>query len=539
MFADFFRLVFNMADEKMEEKVTLTEAGSVSSGIDHSDIAGLGNFKITLDELNDLMSHKELQLIKELNEKHEGVSGLIKKLKSSSVKGLMGISNDLENRVALFGKNYILPKPPKAFWMLVWEALEDTILRILIAAAIVSLVLGMIIESVETGWIDGFAILVAVAVVSLVTAVNDWQKEKQFRQLQGKIDKEQTVDVIRGGESETIQVTELVVGDVCQLKYGDLVPADGILLQGNDVKVDESSLTGESDQVKKTFEKDIGLFSGTHIMEGSCKYLITAVGEHSQAGKIMVLLGAGEKKQEEEGKKATENKAADGEALLEEVDLTDKSGEHKPKEEEEKEKSILQNKLTKLALTIGWMGVGAATITTLVILIRFCVEKYGIQKEGWNNKHLLDFLNAFIVGVTIMVVAIPEGLPLAVTISLAYSVKKMLLDNNLVRHLDACETMGNATAICSDKTGTLTTNRMTVVESYLQGTHYKEVPSSGTFTRDFLDLFCSSVAINSNYGSRIEVIEFIFYFYFSHMSSGTDLIVIDFFENFNSTIFVF
>ena len=165
-----------MADENAEEKVTLTEAGSVSSGIDHSDIAGLGNFKITLDELNDLMSHKELQLIKELNEKHEGVSGLIKKLKSSSVKGLMGISNDLQNRVELFGKNYIAPKPPKAFWVLVWEALEDTILRILIAAAIVSLVLGMIIESVETGWIDGFAILVAVAVVSLVTAVNDWQK---------------------------------------------------------------------------------------------------------------------------------------------------------------------------------------------------------------------------------------------------------------------------------------------------------------------------------------------------------------------------
>lgn len=496
-----------MADENAEEKVTLTEAGSVSSGIDHSDIAGLGNFKITLDELNDLMSHKELPLIKELNEKHEGVSGLIKKLKSSSVKGLMGISNDLQNRVELFGKNYIAPKPPKAFWVLVWEALEDTILRILIAAAIVSLVLGMIIESVETGWIDGFAILVAVAVVSLVTAVNDWQKEKQFRQLQGKIDKEQTVDVIRGGDSETIQVTELVVGDVCQLKYGDLVPADGILLQGNDVKVDESSLTGESDQVKKTFEKDIGLFSGTHIMEGSCKYLITAVGEHSQAGRIMVLLGAGDKKQEE-AKKATENKAADGEGLLEEVDLTDKSGEHKPKEEEEKEKSILQNKLTKLALTIGWMGVGAASITTLVILIRFCVETYAIQKEGWNNKHLLDFLNAFIVGVTIMVVAIPEGLPLAVTISLAYSVKKMLLDNNLVRHLDACETMGNATAICSDKTGTLTTNRMTVVESYLQGTHYKEVPSSGIFTRDFLDLFCSSIAINSNYGSRIEVVIF-------------------------------
>ena len=104
-----------------------------------------------------------------------------------------------------------------------------------------------------------------------------------------------------------------------------------------------------------------------------------------------------------------------------------------------------------------------------------------------------------------LVVAVPEGLPLAVTISLAYSVKKMLDDNNLVRHLDACETMGNATAICSDKTGTLTTNRMTVVQSYLADNHNKEVPKQGQLPQTLVELLCKGIAINSSYASNILV----------------------------------
>ena len=273
------------------------------------------------------------------------------------------------------------------------------------------------------------------------------------------------------------------------------------------MKVDESSLTGESDHVKKSIEKDPTLLSGTHIMEGSCKYIVTAVGPNSQSGLIMVLLSGGRSAPNQAKKEV--GATTEGDGLMEDVDLSDQPAS---KEEDtevgvegEKEKSILQNKLTKLALTIGWCGVVAAVITTVVIILRFCIETYAIEKEPWKKRHLLNFLQAFIVGITILVVAIPEGLPLAVTISLAYSVKKMLKDNNLVRHLNACETMGNATAICSDKTGTLTTNRMTVVESYMQGTHNKQIPAAGTYGQDFIDLLCQSIALNSNYGSRIEV----------------------------------
>ena len=130
--------------------------------------------------------------------------------------------------------------------------------------------------------------------------------------------------------------------------------------------------------------------------------------------------------------------------------------------------SVLQRKLDKLAVRIGNMGISAAVLCILILGLKFAIEEFGIHRRAWNPatdySELLHFL---IIGITVLVVAVPEGLPLAVTISLAFSVKKMLKDNNLVRHLHACETMGNATAICSDKTGTLTTNRMTVVESFL------------------------------------------------------------------------
>lgn len=144
-----------------------------------------------------------------------------------------------------------------------------------------------------------------------------------------------------------------------------------------------------------------------------------------------------------------------------------------------KERSVLQAKLTKLAIQIGYAGkchlnrhlnscqcgifhnTGStiAILTVIILIVTFCIDKFAYQQLPWKNEYFNSFVKFLIIGVTVLVVAVPEGLPLAVTLSLAYSVKKMMKDNNLVRHLDACETMGNATAICSDKTGTLTTNR--------------------------------------------------------------------------------
>uniref|UniRef100_A0A914URX2 Plasma membrane calcium ATPase n=1 Tax=Plectus sambesii TaxID=2011161 RepID=A0A914URX2_9BILA len=156
----------------------------------------------------------------------------------------------------------------------------------------------------DAGWIEGVAILISVVVVVLVTALNDYTKERQFRGLQAKIETEHKFSVIRGGTPIQIIVSELVVGDVAQIKYGDLLPADGVLIASNDLKIDESSLTGESDQIKKSPDRDPMLLSGTHVMEGSGKMLVTAVGVNSQTGIIMTLLGAAKTAVEEERKAA-------------------------------------------------------------------------------------------------------------------------------------------------------------------------------------------------------------------------------------------
>merc|ERR1712223_642737 len=144
----------------------------------------------------------------------------------------------------------------------------------------------------STDWIEGLAILLAVIIVVLVTAFNDWSKEKQFRGLQSRIEGEQTFAVIRNNSMNQVQMGEIVVGDILMVKYGDLLPADGLVLNSNDLKIDESSLTGESDQVNKGVTRDPMVLSGTHVMEGSGKILVTAVGVNSQAGIIFTLLGA-------------------------------------------------------------------------------------------------------------------------------------------------------------------------------------------------------------------------------------------------------
>ena len=184
------------------------------------------------------------------------------------------------------------------------------------------------------------------------------------------------------------------------------------------------------------------------------------------------------------------------------------AGEGEEGGEEEKEavssESVLQKKLNKMAVQIGYGGMAAAIIAIIVLSVRYSIEEYGIAGRGWNSStDFSEYLHFVIIGITVLVVAIPEGLPLAVTIALAFSVKKMLKDNNLVRHLHACETMGNATSICSDKTGTLTTNRMTVVESYFAGTHYDVTPKTEDLPGNLMDILKLSIAVNSSYTSLL------------------------------------
>ncbi|XP_072522241.1 plasma membrane calcium-transporting ATPase 4 isoform X3 [Salminus brasiliensis] len=505
-----------------------------------------GDFGCTVMELRELMELRSAEAVNKIRDSHGDVQGICRRLKTSPIEGLSGNPADLEKRHTAFGKNFIPPKKPKTFLQLVWEALQDVTLIILEIAAIISLGLsfyhpqggdsnacGQVVGGVEdegesqAGWIEGAAILFSVIIVVLVTAFNDWSKEKQFRGLQSRIEQEQKFTVIRKGQVIQIPVAEIVVGDIAQIKYGDLLPADGILIQGNDLKIDESSLTGESDQVRKSLEKDPMLLSGTHVMEGSGRMVVTAVGLNSQTGIIFTLLGAGgeeEEKKVKKGKKqgAPENrnkaKTQDGIALEIQPLKSEEGAESEEKEEKEekevkkvnvtkKEKSVLQGKLTRLAVQIGKAGLIMSAVTVIILILYFVISTFVVNKQEWKAEctpiYIQYFVKFFIIGVTVLVVAVPEGLPLAVTISLAYSVKKMMKDNNLVRHLDACETMGNATAICSDKTGTLTMNRMTVVQAYVGDTHYKAIPEPEAINPETLELLVNSISINSAYTTKI------------------------------------
>ncbi|XP_061840700.1 plasma membrane calcium-transporting ATPase 1-like isoform X4 [Nerophis lumbriciformis] len=491
-----------------------------------------GDFGVSVMDLRDLMELRSSEAVNKIRESYGDVQGICRRLKTSPIEGLSGNPVDLEKRHGAFGKNFIPPKKPKTFLQLVWEALQDVTLIILEVAAIISLGLsfyhlpggdaeacGQAAGGVEdegesqAGWIEGAAILFSVIIVVLVTAFNDWSKEKQFRGLQSRIEQEQKFTVIRKGQVIQIPVAELVVGDIAQIKYGDLLPSDGILIQGNDLKIDESSLTGESDQVRKSLEKDPMLLSGTHVMEGSGRMVVAAVGLNSQTGIIFTLLGASDN---EEEKKVKKTKTQDGIALEIQPLKSEEAAESEEKEEAKvvkkvnvtkKEKSVLQGKLTRLAVQIGKAGLIMSAVTVIILILYFVIDTFAVKGHTWTADctpiYIQYFVKFFIIGVTVLVVAVPEGLPLAVTISLAFSVKKMMKDNNLVRHLDACETMGNATAICSDKTGTLTMNRMTVVQAYIGDTHYKNVPEPDVIKPGTLEVLVNSISINSAYTTKI------------------------------------
>ncbi|PAV64560.1 hypothetical protein WR25_01657 isoform B [Diploscapter pachys] len=230
----------------------------------------------------------------------------------------------------------------------------------------------------------------------------------------------------------------------------------------------------------------------------------------------MSLLGAAREEKDESKKKETgqQGAAANGHpaGMISANGLT--NGEKKAEQaaaavvEEENAgkitKSVLQAKLSNLAIQIGYIGSIVAALTVLILIVRHCITHYLLHGEKFSAEHISNFVDYIIIGVTVLVIAVPEGLPLAITLALTYSVKKMMKDNNLVRHLDACETMGNATSICSDKTGTLTTNRMTCVQQYINKQFYKGLPPSfDSMEPKTRQLLVDGISINSGYNSQV------------------------------------
>jgi len=342
----------------------------------------------------------------------------------------------MKHRKEKYGENKKRPPKIRSLCELILENFEDRILQILIIAASVSLVIGIWKEGWESGWIEGSSIYLAIIIIVSVTSGNNYIKEKQFQALVSKAS-EDIVACYRGGDgsTKTIDTRELVVGDIIKIEAGQKIPVDCILFDSTDIATDESAMTGEPDQVEKQHVTDKNyqhnpnpfLLAKTLVLQGQGLAIVASVGQNTRSGMAEEKLNI------------------------------------------EAEETPLQAKLETIANEIGKIGVYVAILTFMTMTLRLIITVAMKENKTEDDKlfsiaNLKKIVSYLIIAITVIVVAVPEGLPLAVTISLAFSVMKMKQENNLVRRLEASETMGGANEICTDKTGTLTKNQMTVKE---------------------------------------------------------------------------
>lgn len=319
------------------------------------------------------------------------------------------------------GKNVLTPPQRTSLWKLYLEKYRDPIIQILLVAAFVSLILAFI----EKNFMETIGIFVAVFLATTVGFYFERDAAKKFNLLTA-LSEEQPVKVRRNGKVMEIPRHDVVVGDVVLVEVGDEVPADGELIVCNDLQINESTLTGEPVAEKSlegggdgAYPRNIILRS-TMVMNGRGEFVVTAVGDATEIGKV--------------AKKSTEQTSVE---------------------------TPLHMQLDKLAKMISKVGSVVSVAAFFIFLIHDI-----LTNPAWGGKDYFYMaeivLKYFMMAVTLIVMAVPEGLPMAITLSLALNMRRMLKSNNLVRKLHACETMGAVTVICTDKTGTLTQNKMQV-----------------------------------------------------------------------------
>lgn len=417
-----------------------------------------GDYGVALEELSSMIRDTKISAL----EQYGGVKGLEDKLSTNLETGVSGEVDDIVKRKNTFGTNTYPTKKGKGFLSFLWESWQDLTLIILIIAAVVSLALGIKTEGLKEGWYDGGSIVFAVLLVIFVTAISDYRQSLQFQNLNSEKRNIQ-LEVIRGGRREKISIYDIVVGDVVPLKIGDQVPADGVFISGHSLGIDESSMTGESLIVHKD-KKSPFLLSGCKVAEGFGNMLVTGVGINTEWGLLM-------------------------------ASISEDTGEETP----------LQVRLNGVATFIGIVGLSVAVAVLVILVIRFFTghtkdpdgQVQFIRGKTSVSETIDGVIVIFTIAVTIVVVAVPEGLPLAVTLTLAYSMRKMMADKALVRRLSACETMGSATTICSDKTGTLTLNQMTVVEAYAGKMKLNPPSDASQMLKELSTLIIEGVAVNT------------------------------------------
>ena len=337
----------------------------------------------------------------------------------------------VEESRALHGNNLLTPPPRTPMWKLYLEKFKDPIIRVLLVAAVFSL----IISFIEGEFAESIGIIVAIFLATGIGFYFEYDAGKKF-DLLNATNEETRVRVIRGGSVHEVPRKDIVVGDIVMLENGEEVPADGELLEAVSMQVNESSLTGEP-MVEKTtdpahFDKE-ATYPSNHVMRGT-----TVVDGHG----VMEVLHVG--------------------------DATEIGKVARQATEESNEKTPLNIQLERLANLIGKVGFIVAALAFIGFTWHELHNYLAVHTVNGMTEYLeiaKILLHNFMMAVTLIVVTVPEGLPMSVTLSLALNMRRMLATNNLVRKMHACETMGAVTVICTDKTGTLTQNRMQVYET--------------------------------------------------------------------------
>ena len=381
-----------------------------------------------------------------------GTDIILEKLLTSSDKGI----KSEENRKEYFGVNKVFEEPMTPFLKFLKESLCELMIIILLSAATLQVIIGVTIsEEKKYGWIDGTSVFCAVFTVVFVESFTNWKKEKKFYELNSLRNSTTTFKVIRNNKKVNLTSDELLVGDIIFISIGDIIPADLLIIESSGMKIDESSLTGESHLVSKdSYENCIKnnngitpiVLSGTDCIEGNGKAVIICVGEKSTKGKIQRMV--------------------------------DNSKEEKI--------TPLQEKLDVLAKNIGIFAFSAGFISFFCLCLRLVFiyfsdyrqYKFKINEMHYHKhehkhinhmthpKHYLvsRILENIMIASVVITVSLPEGLPMAIALTLAFSLKRLMDKNNFVRKMHSCETMGSANYILTDKTGTLTTNELSVVK---------------------------------------------------------------------------
>ncbi|AGE53262.1 calcium-transporting ATPase, plasma membrane-type [Paramecium bursaria Chlorella virus Fr5L] len=364
--------------------------------------------------------------------------------------GLDGIAADtIEGRKETYGINSVPKTPPKSIWRIMLNTMSDPLLGLLAISATIATIFGIVFEEQKKNseWIEGIAIWFTIIVIVAIGSYNDFKQDRAFHKLNSENDT-YMVKVIRDGNEMQISNKELVVGDLVILSAGDNVPADGYLVTTNKLGLDESALTGEGITIMKNFETDPWLRSGSVVTEGIGSMYVIAVGQNSEFGRTLALV------QKESGK------------------------------------TPLQKRILRF---VKWCGIVALCVSMSVFIAQ-TVRWTTMDPRPPVSSGPLKYI---VFSITIIVVGLPEGLPAAVMITLTYSVKKMLQDNLFVRHLSACETLGSTSMLLSDKTGTLTENKMSVVKCVLNNTMFDHTPPIGNMKALFEDILMNC-SINSS-----------------------------------------